>query len=246
MLDGTESPINRPKTNQKEYYSGKKNATVKTQIVIERNSLKIIDADEAKGSEHDFKIYKDTIGKSVSNSISIDADLGYLGIEAYHSNSFIPIKSSKNRQQTKREKAYNKRLARRRVVIERINCRIKVFRCMSYRSPCPVSTATTAESSLTIRFLIGASRIMLRLQGRAPIAKMIICFVEQKNGDVARKTVGYARFEGQDALNALAQVYHFLNPLLNYWYPTLRLIAKEKFPSGRYKKIYEKEAKTPY
>jgi hypothetical protein len=41
-------------------------------------------------------------------------------------------------------------------------------------------------------------------------------------------------------------VYLHLTPLLNYWYPTLRLIAKEKLPSGRYKKIYEKEAKTPY
>ncbi|MCL2379964.1 MAG: hypothetical protein FWC64_00050 [Treponema sp.] len=79
-----------------------------------------------------------------------------------------------------------------------------------------------------------------------PYRKNDNCFVEQKNGDVARKTVGYARFEGQDALTALAQVYHFLNPFLNYWYPTLRLIAKEKLPSGRYKKIYEKEAKTPY
>jgi hypothetical protein len=36
------------------------------------------------------------------------------------------------------------------------------------------------------------------------------------------------------------------NPLLNYFYPTLRLIAKEKLPSGRYKKIYEKDPKPPY
>ena len=79
-----------------------------------------------------------------------------------------------------------------------------------------------------------------------PYRKNDNCFVEQKNGDVVRKTVGYARFEGQTALSALAQVYHFLNPLLNYWYPTLRLIAKEKLPSGRYKKIYEKDPKTPF
>src|SRR5215469_8494463 len=78
-----------------------------------------------------------------------------------------------------------------------------------------------------------------------PYRKNDNCFVEQKNGDVVRKTVGYARFEGQNALNALAEVYRSLNPLLNYWYPTLRLIAKEKLPSGRYKKIYEKEPKTP-
>ena len=79
-----------------------------------------------------------------------------------------------------------------------------------------------------------------------PYRKNDNCFVEQKNGDVVRKTVGYARLEGEAAYNALAEVYRYLNPLLNYWYPTLRLTAKEKLPSGRYRKIYEKEPKTPY
>ena len=79
-----------------------------------------------------------------------------------------------------------------------------------------------------------------------PYRKNDNCFVEQKNGDVVRKTVGYDRFQGQNALTALSDVYRFLNPLLNYWYPTLRLIAKEKLPSGRYKKIYEKDPKPPY
>jgi hypothetical protein len=46
--------------------------------------------------------------------------------------------------------------------------------------------------------------------------------------------------------DALEEVYRCLNPLLNYWYPTLHLIAKEKQASGRYKKIYEKAPKTPY
>jgi hypothetical protein len=76
-------------------------------------------------------MYKESIGSSVSGSIPIDADIGYLGIEAYHPNSFIPIKSSKNHQLTKREKAYNKRLARR-VVIEHINAKIKTYKSMAY------------------------------------------------------------------------------------------------------------------
>ena len=79
-----------------------------------------------------------------------------------------------------------------------------------------------------------------------PYRKNDNCFVEQKNYDVVRKTVGYARFEGEKSLNALADVYRFLNPLLNYWYPTMRLTAKEKLPSGKYKKIYEKDPKPPY
>jgi hypothetical protein len=94
--------------------------------------MKILDTKEAKGSAHDFKVYKETIGKGVSNSIPLDADLGYRGIEQYHSNSFIPIKSGKNHQLGKEEKAYNKELERRRVVIEHINAKIKTFKSMAY------------------------------------------------------------------------------------------------------------------
>ena len=79
-----------------------------------------------------------------------------------------------------------------------------------------------------------------------PYRKNDNCFVEQKNGDIVRKTVGYDRFEGEKAAQALAEVYRYLNPLLNYYYPTIRLIAKEKLPSGRYKKIYEKNPQPPY
>ncbi len=71
------------------------------------------------------------------------------------------------------------------------------------------------------------------------------CFVEQKNGDVVRKTVGYARFEGDEALSALQNVYSCLNPLINYFYPTKKLVAKDKLPNGKIKKVYEKQLKTP-
>jgi hypothetical protein len=99
---------------------------------MERSSHQIIDVQEAKGSEHDYKMFKDTIGKDIGSSIPLDADPGYTGIEQYRSNSYVPIKKRKNHQLTKTEKAYNKKLSRRRVVIEHINGRIKIFRCMSY------------------------------------------------------------------------------------------------------------------
>ncbi|MDR2398286.1 MAG: transposase, partial [Spirochaetaceae bacterium] len=102
------------------------------QVISEWNRLKILEVKEAKGREHDFKIYKETIGKGISSSIPLDADLGYLGIERCHANSFIPIKSSKTHQLTKEEKAYNKELAGRRVVIEHINAKIKTFKSMAY------------------------------------------------------------------------------------------------------------------
>ena len=72
------------------------------------------------------------------------------------------------------------------------------------------------------------------------------CFVEQKNGDVVRKTVGYFRLEGDEALTALEKVYSYLNPLVNYFYPTKKLISKETLSNGKVKKIYEEQLKTPF
>ena len=87
---------------------------------------------QAKGSVHDFKLYKDTVGKKVDESIVLQMDLGYLGIEKLHANSLIPIKGSKNHKLTEREKAYNKKLARQRVVVEHVNAKIKTFKILSY------------------------------------------------------------------------------------------------------------------
>jgi len=72
------------------------------------------------------------------------------------------------------------------------------------------------------------------------------CYVEQKNGDVVRKTVEYFRYEGDEAVAALQKVYSYLNPLINYFYPTKKTIDKKNLPNGKIKKIFEKQLKTPY
>ena len=70
-------------------------------------------------------------------------------------------------------------------------------------------------------------------------------FVEQKNGDVVRKTIGYGRLQGDDALNALTQVYDVLNPLNNFFYPNLKCIDKKQV-GQRTRRVYEKTPKTPF
>jgi hypothetical protein len=101
-------------------------------VIINRKSKEILDVQEAKGSVHDFKVFMDTIGSTISESILIHADPGYLGIEKLHENSRIPVKASKYHKLTEREKAYNTQLARKRVVIEHINAKIKTFKSMAY------------------------------------------------------------------------------------------------------------------
>jgi hypothetical protein len=79
-----------------------------------------------------------------------------------------------------------------------------------------------------------------------PYHKNDNCYAEQKNYDAVRKTVGYFRFDTSEECDALAGVYRWLCPLHNYWMPSFRLIAKEKQADGRYKKIYERQPRTPY
>lgn len=68
--------------------------------------------------------------------------------------------------------------------------------------------------------------------------------VEQKNWTHVRQFVGYARYEGAVACQALAALYEPLRLYMNFFQPTLKLLSKTHFGS-RVHKHYD-TAKTPY
>jgi len=68
--------------------------------------------------------------------------------------------------------------------------------------------------------------------------------VEEKNGSVVRRLVGYDRFEGRRAWEALAQLYRVLRKYVNFFQPSLKLIEKER-TGAKVSKKYDL-AKTPY
>ncbi len=61
------------------------------------------------------------------------ADKGYQGMDKCHPNTHTPQKKSKHHPLTKQQKAYNRQLARERIVAEHIIRRLKVFRILSER-----------------------------------------------------------------------------------------------------------------
>jgi len=77
-----------------------------------------------------------------------------------------------------------------------------------------------------------------------PYKKNDQCHVEQKNGSVVRRVVGYDRYEGAAACRQLAALYGVLRLYVNFFQPSLKLIAKERQGSRVIKK-YD-PAKTPY
>ena len=70
------------------------------------------------------------------------------------------------------------------------------------------------------------------------------CFVEQKNNSVVRHLVGYYRYEGEEVLKELQTLYKLWCLLVNYFYPSMKILEKERKDARIYKK-YD-IAKTPY
>jgi hypothetical protein len=68
--------------------------------------------------------------------------------------------------------------------------------------------------------------------------------VEQKNWSIVRQVVGYDRYEGQRACEALAALYEVVRLYTNFFQPCMKLQSKERLGS-KVKKSYD-TARTPY
>ncbi len=70
-------------------------------------------------------------------------------------------------------------------------------------------------------------------------------YVEERNGHVIRRFVGYVRLDCPQAVDALNALYEVLAPYLMHFVAVRRTTGKEKIQS-HYRRTYEKVAKTPY
>ena len=77
-----------------------------------------------------------------------------------------------------------------------------------------------------------------------PYKKNDQAHVEERNGSIVRRVIGYDRYEGEEAWHALVNLYAVLRLYVNYFQPSLKLISKKRDGSKTTKK-YDK-AKTPF
>ena len=69
------------------------------------------------------------------------------------------------------------------------------------------------------------------------------CYIEQKNWDVVRKTVGYGRFDKDHQLDVIKRIHNLLTLYQNYFQPSQKLLSKER-TGAKVKKKYD-VAQTP-
>lgn len=93
----------------------------------------------------------------------------------------------------------------------------------------------------------------IELSRSRPSKKNDNCYVEQRNLVVVRKYIGYERYDCQEAVDVMNELYEVLRLYINFFQPTYKLVGKEKrvkTVDGKqaakpYKRIYDK-VRTPY
>lgn len=77
-----------------------------------------------------------------------------------------------------------------------------------------------------------------------PYEKNDQAHVEQKNWSIVRRLIGYDRYETEEALLQLNQVYELVRVWINHWQPVLKLTGKQRV-GAKVTKHYD-PARTPY
>jgi hypothetical protein len=131
----------------------------------------------------------------------------------------------------------------------------KAIHCMRQRLPFPllgIDSDNGAEFTLAPHASAGVNELLYRycldekitFTRSRPYQKNDQAHVEQKNWSVVRHIIGYDRWETEQELALLESIYGELQPYINFFQPSFKLIAKERIDNKTIKR-YD-PAKTPY
>lgn len=105
---------------------------MKSQILIDEESEQIVATFFGKGKTHDYKLYQMSRFR-LGLGTRLRADLGYWGLQSASKKVILPLKNSKLHQLSKVEKKANRESAAKRVKVENVIRRLKIFRILSER-----------------------------------------------------------------------------------------------------------------
>ena len=134
LIDSKEQRVNRPTGSdaQKPYYSGKKKAhTVKIQVVVDPcGRIEAVGASVPGGANHDLPLLCGSgILEQLAEGEAAMVDKGYVGVKNYYPDVpiVIPFKAGRNHPLTEEQKAYNREVARYRIVVEHTMAQLNRF-----------------------------------------------------------------------------------------------------------------------
>ena len=105
---------------------------MKTQVVVDKNSRKVICTAFTNGKRHDFRLFKESKTHIHPETLA-ETDTGYVGIKKIHANSLLPKKRTKKNPLSAEDKAFNRKISSERVGNEHAIGFIKRFKILSER-----------------------------------------------------------------------------------------------------------------
>ena len=133
IIDAKEQRVNKPQgeERQKPYYSGKKKThTIKTQVVVNpRGQIEAV-SDSVPGSTHDLTLL---VGSGVMGGLGEGegamTDKGYVGLDKHYPDVplVIPYKKPRKGELSDEQRAFNREVARHRIVVEHTMAQLNRF-----------------------------------------------------------------------------------------------------------------------
>ena len=113
----------------------KKCHTLKSQVLVDASSTKILATAHAKGPKHDYALFKD-VAPRCQPEVWYVADSGYQGLAARHPQSCLPFKKPRGKELNPEQKAHNRALGRFRIAVEHVIRSFKIWRILkeTYRN----------------------------------------------------------------------------------------------------------------
>jgi len=98
--------------------------------VVDQKTKRIICTAVEKGRKHDFRLFKES-RTAIHPSVETLVDSGYQGIQRFHAKSTKPIKGTKKKPLSKKDKGHNHSVGSRRVMVEHTIRRLKIFKILA-------------------------------------------------------------------------------------------------------------------
>jgi hypothetical protein len=123
---------------------------------------------------------------------------------------------------------------------------VEALKEISKRFPFPIKGIDSDNGSefINAHLLNYCEKEHITFTRARPYRKNDNCFVEQKNYSVVRRTVGYLRYDTDEELKIMNELYSILRLYTNFFQPSMKLLEKTRIGSKVTKK-YDKP-KTPY
>ena len=102
---------------------------MKEQLIICEESGEIIATFFGKGKMHDAKLFERSRVR-LAEEVEMKADSGYQDLQKKHAKVPLPKKNGKLKKLTKEDRQANRELARKRVKVENVIRRLKIFRIL--------------------------------------------------------------------------------------------------------------------